>query len=380
MATDPNPRLETLAGIVVRIGLNLQPGQPLLITDPYDLLGVHPEAQALAEAVRAAAGTDTVIVTAEPAGLRARFDQDDLRGYEAAVAHHTRRLHAHLARNGAFLFLTGSAPRLLAGVPADRLARFEAIKWAHLGPVIQMLVRGAGQWTLLPAPTSDWAAAAGTGLAGLWNHLFAALRLDATDPLAEWRLHLAGIGWQRDQFNAARHRCIRYTGSDIDLTLDLPRSHAWCTTQLSTLGGVAYVANLPTEEIFTAPHKASATGRLRVARPVIHGGTILDGIELEFRSGRVVRAGARSGEDYLLRLLTADRGAARIGEVAVVPGKDGLEWARRSHFHTLLDENSAHHIALGDAYRFCSRAWLPLAINSSQLHLDLPRDAEVELF
>lgn len=377
MPSDFDSRLRALAGVVVRIGLNLQPGQPLLITDPYDLQGVHPEALTQAEMIRQEGGTDTTILRADPAHLRALVEADDLRGYEALVADHTRRLHRHLARGGAFLFLTGSAPRLLSGLPAGRLARFDSVKWRHLGPVIQSLVRGASQWTLLPAPAPDWAVAAGLDLPGLWSTVFAALRVDAGNPLAEWKLHLAAIAWQRDALNAARHRRLRYTGPGTSLTLDLPTSHRWCTTQLTSNRGVPYVANLPTEEIFTAPHRNSATGTVRVARPVAHGGTVISGIELEFRAGRVVRARADAGEDLLHRLLATDAGAARLGETALVPGKDRLAWAARGHHHILLDENAAHHVALGDAYRFCSRAWLPLALNSSQLHLDLPLDAEV---
>lgn len=407
MPSDFDSRLRALAEVVVRIGLNLQPGQPLLITDPYDLLGVHPEALPLATAIKAAAGAGTQIITADPARLRALAEANDQKGYVVQVAANTLRMRNHLKRGGAFLFLTGSAPQLFAGLPPDRLARFEAVKWRLLGPVIQKLIRGATQWTLLPAPTSDWATAAGTTVPALWETVFSALRLPPPSPylppppshlppLEVWQSHLAALTVRCDELNAARHRRIRYTGTGTDLTLDLPRSHRWCTAQLTTPAGVPFVVNLPTEEVFTAPHRSSATGRVRIARPVAHNGTVMDDIELEFRSGRVVQARARTGEDHLQRLLAADNGACRIGEVALVENVGGAlrpdaapasalppppAWASSlpAFHHTILDENSAHHIALGDAYRFCSRAWLPLAINSSQLHLDLPLDAQVEL-
>jgi aminopeptidase len=371
--------LPSLAEVVVRIGLNLQPGQPLLITDPYDLFGTHPEAIPLAAAIKSAAGPATTILTADPAQLRTIVEADDQQSYVAHVSSHVARLQEHLQQGGAFLFLTGTAPQLFAGLPIERLARFETVKWRLLGPIIQRLIRGATQWTLLPVPTTDWAALAGRPVPKLWEAVSSALRLGEKDPLLAWRVHLAGIGWQRDQLNANAHRRIRYAGPGTELTLALPRTHRWCTAQLTTHGGVHFVVNLPTEEIYTAPHLGSATGRLRVDRPITHGGVIMEDIELEFDAGRVVKAGARTGEEYLLKLLTTDRGARRIGEVALVPGKDKLPWAGESLHHILLDENAANHIALGDSYRFCSRAWLPLAINSSQLHLDLPLDAEVEL-
>lgn len=392
MSPDFESRVRALAGVVVRVGLNLQPGQPLLLTDPYDLQGVHPAAAALAGAVQSQAGEagcpPPTVLTADPAHVRSLVESDDLRGYDTLVADHTRRLQRHLARGGAFLFLTGSAPQLLAGLPPGRLARFEAVKWRHFGPVVQRLIRGASQWTLLPAPTPDWATAAGVDLPALWDVVFAALRLrgpeGASDALSAWHTHLAALAARRDTLDAARHRRVRYTGPGTDLTVTLPRSHRWCTTQLVSRGGVPFVVNLPTEEVFTAPHRHSATGTVRVSRPVAHNGCVIAGIALEFRAGRVVRARADAGEDHLHRLLATDPGAARLGEVALVPGTvadrpSSWQTALPVFHHILLDENAGPHIALGDAYRFCSRAWFPLALNSSQLHLDLPLDAEAEL-
>ncbi len=422
--------LRAMAEVIVRVGVNLQPGQPLLITEPYELHGVHPEAALLVEAIRTAVSElepgrprpGFEVLSSDPSRLRTLVETDDVRAYNALVSAHTRRMSQHLARGGAFLFLLSSQPQLMAGLPAERLARFDAIKWRHLGPVIQRLVRGASQWTLAPAPSAVWADAVFADLPtherlpSLWRTVYQAMRVCGSnvggalgpdgaesggklpptfEPTGQWHTHLADLAQRRDELNVACHRRIRYTGPGTDLTLNLPRSHVWCTAQLTSKSGVPFVANLPTEEIFTAPHKNSATGTVRVARPVTYGGAVIDGIELEFRRGRVVRATATTGQDVLQYLLATDDGAGRIGEVAIVPGPSG--WASvstptpvagrdigdhpnaRLFHHTLLDENVANHIALGDAYRFCSRALLPLALNSSQVHLDLPLDATAEL-
>lgn len=379
MPPDPDARLRAFAAVVVRVGLNLQPGQPLLVTDPYGLQGVHPDAMNVAAAVEQAAGAEMTVIPADSALLRRLAGQDDLAGFESLVRRHVGRLERHLARGGAFLFLPGTTPQLFAGMPDGHAARFEAAKWRHLGPLMGRLLGGATQWTAAPAPTPDWARAAGTEIAALWDAVAAALRLDAPDPLADWRIHLAGIGWQREQFNQARHRSVRFAGPGTDLRLALPRFHRWCTAQQKTRGGVEFLANLPAEEIFTAPHARSAEGSVRVRRPVSHAGVTIRGLELEFTRGRVARARADEGQDALDHLLATDAGAVRLGEVALVPGKDRLPWAAAAHHHLLLDENATHHVALGDAYRSCSRAWLPLALNRSLLHLDLPLDAEAEL-
>lgn len=388
----PSPfdvRLRAMADVVLRIGLNLQPGQPLLVTDPYDLLGVHPDALPLVEAIKAATSNPVNVIDAHPARLREIALAADTRSYESLVATHVRRLTRHLSAGGAFLFLTGSAPRLLAGVAADVVTAFDRLKWQHLGSVIQRLIRGAAQWTLVPAPSRAWAESAFTDLPeterlpALWDAVFRALRVDA--PLEDWRPHLAALARRRDELNAARHRGVRYVGPNTDLTVTLPGSHRWCTTQLETRKGISFVVNLPTEEIFTAPHRSSARGHLHVSRPIFLGGTEVNSAFLEFRRGRVVSAQAASGREMLDHLLAVDDGACRLGEVAIVPratsAAGDLSWsaARKSFHHILLDENAGPHVALGDAYRFCSRAWIPLALNSSLIHVDLPLEAEVEL-
>lgn len=385
MPPDFDSRLRAMAGVVVRVGLNLQPGQPLLITDPYELQGAHPESAPLIAAVCNLTGAAAAVVPSDPLRLRALVEANDTSGFEALVANHTGRLRQHLARNGAFLFATGSHPGLFAGLPPDRLAEFDRIKWRHLGPVIQRLIRGASQWTLVPAPTAVWADAAyadlpaNDRLPALWRTVFESFRLDADDPLAAWEIHLAALARRRDELNAARHRAIRYTGHGTDLRLALPGSHVWRTAQLATARGEPFVVNLPTEEIFTAPHKGSATGRVHVSRPVVHAGSAIDGVTLEFINGRVVAGHATTGHEHLQQLLRTDDGARRLGEVAIVPGRNRLNLAGRLFHHAILDENACNHVALGDAYRFCSRAWIPLALNSSQIHLDLPLDATVEL-
>src|SRR6478609_4296597 len=193
MSPDFDQRLRAMAEVIVRIGVNLQPGQPLLITDPYELQGVAPEARPLAEAVKAFAGGATTIVLADPGHLRTLVENDDRTGLDALLSQHIAQLHRHLASGGAFLFLTGSAPRLFDGLHAVHVAEFEQLKWRHLGPVIQQLVRGATQWTLAPAPTAAWADVAypelpaHRRLAALWEGIFASLHLDAPDPIIALR-------------------------------------------------------------------------------------------------------------------------------------------------------------------------------------------------
>ncbi|MFI5337905.1 MAG: aminopeptidase [Opitutales bacterium] len=382
-------RLPAFAKVIVRVGLNLQPGQRLLIAEPYELQGVArsaaPLVEAVQEAARSAGGGRIDVIWGDPARLHDLAARADWRGVEAIASANARRMRAHLSNGGAFLFLLGSQPHLLDGIPPARVNELHGVTWENFGPVVQKLLGGATQWTLAPAPSSEWADEvysdldAEHRLPALWRAVFAACRCDGPDPVAGWDLHLGRLLRQRDEFDARRLAGLRYVGEDTDLTVGLPRGHVWCTARQVTRRGVPYTVNLPTDEIFTAPDKASANGRVRVARPVSYGGRLLEGIELEFQAGQVVAASARTGADLLQEILGTDRGARRLGEVAVVPAGWADPADGRCYRHALLDENSSHHIALGSAYPFCHRRTLlpAFALNRSLIHLDLPLAVEL---
>ncbi|WP_415907674.1 aminopeptidase [Oleiharenicola sp. Vm1] len=394
MLPDFEARLRDYAAVIVRVGVNLQPGQKLLVTDPYDQQGVARSAEVLVDAVRRAAlevGDDFEVVWSPSAELRAMAEADQRGAFDRLVAQNTSRLTHHLRRGGAFLFLTGSQPRLMDGVPAAHLAAQHEIAWRHFGPIVQQLVRGASQWCIAPAPSPSWAALTFADLpseqrlAALWRGVFDSVRADGTgDAVTRWNAHLDRLVATAERLNAARHSTVRLVGPGTDLTLGLPEKHHWCTAAQHTKHAVRHVINLPTEEIFTAPDCRRATGRVRVARPVCHAGTAIEGIELEFRSGRVVEAAARTNADLLRELLATDGGAARLGEVALLASELGApapSWpaARAVFHHPLLDENAANHVALGEAYPFCHRGWWKRPVNRSLVHVDLPLDARATL-
>lgn len=411
MPTDHELRLRDCAEVIVRVGLNLQPGQRLLIAEPYELQGVSREAEDLTEAVctaAIAAGCPRPeIIWGDPARLHHYAENADWRGFTRLVAANAEEMKRHLAEGGAFLFPISSNPRLLAGVAAESVSELQRISWEHFGPIIQRLTRGESQWTLVPAPTPTWAEAAFVAdlppeqrLGALQDTVQAALRIDQKNPAARaipaWQSHLAALAQKRDELNFHRYKSIRYRGPGTDLTMKLPAQHQWCTAQLTTKGGISFVANLPTEEVFTAPDKDSAEGTVTVSRPVNHGGSVIDGIELDFKHGRVVGSRARTGAELLRRLLDTDNGADRLGEVAMIVGPAEnsssapataeatlltKKWqdSGRLFYHTLLDENASNHIALGESYHFCSRSLFGFGLNRSLVHVDLPLDAQITL-
>lgn len=410
MLPDFEVRLRAFAEVAVRVGVNLQPGQRLLIADPYELQGVARSAEVIVQAVESVArevgGAGVAVIWGDGPRLREFAERADWRGFAKLVQTNAAQMRRHLDDGGAFLFLIGSQPRLLEGLPAANVSELHRIAWQNFGPIVQRLISGESQWSLVPAPSPAWATAAFADLpseqrlAALWETAFESCRVGpllaeaahsafaskdpAGDPVAAWRTRLAQLEQRRFELNNQRAITLRYQGDGTDLTVKLPAKHVWCTAAGKTRDGIAFVQNLPTEEVFTAPHKDSAEGTIRVSRPVNHGGALIDGIELQFKRGEVVAASARTGNDFLQRLLETDSGACRLGEVALVEPAAGIPAPRwqssgRFYYHPLLDENTANHVALGEAYRFCLDSIFSLGLNRSLIHVDFPLSATATL-
>ena len=426
MPSDFATLLRAFAEVMVRVGLNLQRGQRLLIAEPYELQGVARSAEVIVEAVRSAAmeagcphPAALEVIWGDGPRLREYAAKGDWRGFTRLAAANAAQMDRAVRAGDALLFLQGSQPGLMDGLPAGRVAELRRIGWEHFGPIAQQLVAGATNWTVAPAPSPAWAHAvypdlpSEQRLVALWDTVFEAMRIprwSATSgraqenppggrvppqdgALAAWQTHLLALQNHRDRLNARRLKTLRYLGEGTDLTIALPPEHLWCTAQLTTKSGRPFVANLPTEEVFTLPHRNSATGTVRVSRPIDYGGAVIDGIELEFRHGAVVRATATTNEALLRQLLATDEGATRLGEVAIVglplvgrpssgtAASAGPTWQNSGRLfrHTLLDENASNHIALGEAYAFCLRSPDTTALNRSLLHVDLALDAPAAL-
>ncbi len=377
------------AEVIVRFGVNLRPGQRVVLAEPYELQGVDPAAAPLVEMVTAvaesagAAGVETL--WGDAALWREAAQHWPHRSFVKRLECHTERLRQAVAQGDALVFLMSAQPRLAEGIAPAAAARLRHVGGEFYGQIAPDLLAGRTNWTAVPAPTPEWAEvvypevpAAGR-LARLWVDVLAACRADVPDPLATWEERATELERRRGELNARRLRRIRLHGPGTDLTLDLPAGHRWCTALLATRDGRRFAPNLPTEEVFTAPRRDSVEGWLRVARPVCHGGAVMEGVELEFRGGQVVRARARRGAELLGKVLATDRGAARLGEVALVEGAPPVARSGRCFRQALLDENALHHVALGAAYAFTAPEADPAHLNHSALHLDLPIEAEVVL-
>jgi aminopeptidase len=177
-------------------------------------------------------------------------------------------------------------------------------------------------------------------------------RLDCPDPVAAWQRHTEQLAARAEFLNLQRFSALRYRGPGTDLTIGLPAAHVWVSGHTTSRSGIQFTANIPTEEVFTIPHKDRVEGTVRSSKPLSYGGTLIEDFRLRFSEGRVVDVQAARGETVLRQLVETDPGAARLGEVALVPHSSPVAQSGRLFYNTLFDENAATHVALGAAYKF----------------------------
>jgi len=189
----------------------------------------------------------------------------------------------------------------------------------------------------------------------LWEAIFRTTRIDREDPVAAWKTHDADLQSRAAQLNEKRYAALHYRGPGTDFRLGLADGHLWLGGGTTAANGVYCIPNMPTEEVFTTPHKDRADGTITATKPLSHQGTMIEGIQVRFEKGRIVEAHASRGQEVLERLFDTDDGARRLGEVALVPHSSPIASSGLLFLNTLFDENAASHIALGQSYTSCLR-------------------------
>jgi len=190
-------------------------------------------------------------------------------------------------------------------------------------------------------------------VASLWEAIFRTTRIEVADPVGEWRRHGAHLESRVKLLNEKRFSALRYKGPGTDLTVGLADDHLWCGGGSTAKNGIFGFPNMPTEEVFTTPHRKRVEGTVASTKPLSYQGTLIDGIRVEFEEGRITRASAKQGEAILQSMIATDDGAGRLGEVALVPHSSPIAQSGLLFWNTLFDENAASHIALGQAYTTC---------------------------
>jgi aminopeptidase len=348
--------LDHLAEVAVRVGLGLGPGQELVMTATLDAV---PLTRLIIEhAYQAGASLVTTFFSDEQSALlRFRYAPDA--SFDAAPSWLYEGM-AQAYRNGAArLAIAGNDPSLLSKEDPEKVSRVNRAVSKAYRPALEMITRHEINWTILACATPAWAAAVfpdlppDEALARLWSAIFAASRADQPDPVAAWKEHDAHLHARADMLNKKRFAALHFRGPGTDLRVGLADDHLWLGGGTTAGNGRYCVPNLPTEEVFTTPHKDRVEGRVTSTKPLSHQGTMIEEISVRFEAGKIVEAHAARGEQVLQRMIETDAGARRLGEVSLVPHSSPISASGLLFMNTLFDENAACHIALGQAYSTC---------------------------
>jgi len=368
--------LARYAELVVRLGVDLQPGSDLLVDCSLEQAAF---ARALADAgYRAGARYVDVVYDDKPIRA-ARIEHAAEETLALTPPWLVERIRNAAATGAAVVAVGGDPhPRAFDGLDPARvaLARMPELITARM----QALLGGDVSWTVVCAPTPGWADAifGEPDVERLWEAVAHATRLDEPDPVAAWQSHLRRLDERAAALNELGLDAVHFHGPGTDLTVGLGPHSRWAFGQNETSDGRRFVANLPTEEVLTTPHRERTDGVVRSTRPLSLGGVLVEGLTLRFEAGRVVDAGADRGFDVVARELDADEGARRLGELALVDGTSRVGRTGLTFLHTLYDENATCHIAYGQSAGAVDEAaealspeeQLARGINQSRLHTD----------
>jgi aminopeptidase len=358
-------RLRAYAELTVRIGLNLQPGQRLLIVGPIANGGASLEAAPIVRQITAAAyraGARLVeTLWGDEALLAARFAHAPRDSFDEFSAWLPTALSDHVKNGHAVLSIYANDPDQLKDAPPELVAAVQQATASNVRPFREHISRNHTNWAVVAAPAVAWAARvfpdieASQQVARLWDAISRLCRLDQPDPIVAWETHLGELAERTECLNRKQYTALQYRAPGTNLTIGLAEGHQWVGGSSINAAGFRFAPNLPTEEVFTMPHKDRVNGTVRSTKPLSYGGTLIEGFSLRFVDGRVVEVNADRGESVLRTLVAMDAGAARLGELALVPHSSPISQTGRLFYNTLFDENAASHVALGAAYKFTLR-------------------------
>jgi aminopeptidase len=361
-------REDRYAELAVRVGANVQPGQ---LVDVIARVEHAPVARAVArEAYKAGASYVDVYYTDQH--IRRALIQgaaDELLSWTPPWL--LKRAKQVGDERAAVVALTGDAePNLLADLPGDRVGKARMLELAEESN--RQVNEQLNNWTVIGVPNVGWAQQmfGEPDLERLWQAVEYTVRLNEDDPVAAWRAHVARIGKRAGALNDLQVDEIHFKGPGTDLRVGLLPESRWQGCESLTAGGIPYVANMPTEEVFTTPDMRRAEGFVRSTRPLALYGRIVKGLEVRFEGGRIVDVQAEEGADVVKGQLETDETAAHLGEIALVDGTSRIGQTGLTFFDTLFDENTTCHVAYGGAYAEAVEGGVIEGVNVSNVHTD----------
>lgn len=353
--------LQKYAELVIRVGLNLRAGQRLVINNPTTrgvLLHTAPLVREIARAAYQAGARYVDVLWGDEALLKLRVREAPRDSFDEFSDWQIKAISDMLENDGAHLTIRSNNPDLMNGEDPEIVGQVQKVYLQKYAEFSEKIGQNVINWLVIAAAGPVWAARVFPDLEPaeaekkLWEAIFSITRVDQPDPVAAWEKHVKELRARSEYMNARQYAALHYTAPGTDLTVGLPLGHFWNSAGSTAQNGIFYIANMPTEEIFTLPHKDQINGYVSASMPLSYSGALMEGFSLTYENGRVVKATAKRNEAFLQKLVNSDEGASSLGEVALVPHNSPIAQSGLLYYDPLIDENAASHLAIGRAYKF----------------------------
>lgn len=344
------------AELIVRTGVNVQRGQEVYINGAS--IEIAPLVRLVAEKAYEAGASSVHVDWTDDKLARLKYEKASDDVFSRFPEWETAKRNAFVENGAVFISIVSSSPDLLKGIPSDRISAYQKASGQGLKEFRRAIQSDKVSWTVVAAAGSEWAkkvfpsASESEAVELLWKAIFDSVRLHDADPVQAWVKHNDTLHEKAEKLNQHHFRKLRYVAPGTDLTVELPEKHIWVAAGSTNQKGFSFMANMPTEEVFTVPQKTGTNGYVSSTKPLSYGGNIIDRFKLTFENGRIVKAEAEEGEEILNKLIEVDEGAHYLGEVALVPHESPISQSGILFYNTLFDENASNHLAIGSGYAF----------------------------
>lgn len=350
-------QIDKYVELVIQKGINIQKGQILVINSPVEVYDFT--RKLVKQAYELGASEVVVHWNDEVVGkYKYVYGAEDI--FDTFPEWQKESMEYYRKKGAAFLSVYATDPDILKEVDKTRVARFQKAKSLALKEYYENVMGNSNQWCVISVPTQAWAKrvfpelSTEVAISEMWKLILKIVRADKENPILEWENHLNTLKARMDYLNKKRFAKLIYRNSlGTNLEIGLPEGHKWISGGEKSKAGVEFVANIPTEEIFTMPHREKVNGVIVSSKPLIYGGSVIDKFTLTFKDGEVINYSAEVGEEILGKLLSMDENSKYLGEVALVEYDSPISKSERVFYNTLFDENASCHLAFGGAYPVC---------------------------
>lgn len=374
--------LKKYAELLVATGINVSEGHTVVLSIDVDQA---PLARLISEAAYERGAKKVIVNWADDGLTRLDYTHQDLETLKDVPEYKIAEMNYIIEEGASRISVRSSDPDALAGLDGEKIAETQKARSAAMRPMLEATQSNKMSWLVAAAAGEEWAKKVFPDLEtteeqvdALWNAIFEAVHLYEDDPIAYWSEKVDTLQTKADELNKEAFTALHFKAPGTDLVVGLPKGHRWEGAGSTNARGELFVANMPTEEVFSAPDANRVDGVVVSTKPLSYAGSVIEDMEFHFEDGKVTKVTAKKGEETIQKLVQQDEGASRLGEIALVPDESPISQSGLTFFNTLFDENASNHLALGSAYAFSleggtemSREELNEAgLNESNTHVD----------